>query len=273
MSLGTYNNSNNSKKDYSPVTYSAIRFFNSESNIDSSSMSFSFWKGLLKISISPIKTGEGSNPEIDKDNAIDIYLTPIRASLLLKYISMYELDPHRYDNVGVSTNKGLIYITTGTKEFGVPDGRLFIVIKILDQNDGRIKSAIAYEFSKAQCYGIVNYENSDRYEKNTEFASNAELDLFCNVLRTYVESSSYAMAASVVENMKYDVSRMTTRISTIQEKLGIDTKSGYKNGGGYKNSSYFDKNGGGNSSSGSSSAEQVGYDELINDISSAMMND
>ena len=37
MALGTYNNSgNNSKKDYSPTTYSPVKFFNSESKVDPS---------------------------------------------------------------------------------------------------------------------------------------------------------------------------------------------------------------------------------------------
>lgn len=268
MSLGTYNNANNSKKDYSPVTYSGVRFFNSESTIDPSSMSFSFWKGLLKISIAPIKTGEGSNPEIDKDNSIDIYLTPMKASILFKYISNYNCDV--FDNAGVSTNKGIIYITDGRKEFGIPSGHVFIVIKILDQETGSIKSAIAYEFNSSNHYGIVNYVNSNEYEKNTQYAGSAELELFCTVLSTYIESSTYSMAASVVENMKYDVSRLTTRITSIQDHLGIEHG---KNKTQYRNGSYFDRNNNVSSSYSGRETETVdSYDNLIDDIS-AVMND
>lgn len=276
MSLGTYNNPTGKKNDYSPVTYSSVKFFNSESSIDPSAMSFSYWKGLLKISITPVKTGEGSAPEIDKENSIDIYLTPIKAHMFLNYIKLWKTNLDEYDNVGVSTNKGIIYLTNGIKEFGTSGDRLFIVIKILDQNTGLVKSAIAYEFSSTQYYGIINFMDSNNYSKDTSFANDAELNMFMIVLKTYVDASTDAVASTVIDNMKYDVSRLTTRISTIQEKLGIEVKNGGNNKG-YRSSSYFDRDGGGSTSSSSatrSSAEQVDYNDFINDISSSMiMND
>ena len=265
MSLGTYNNNGNIKKnDYSPTTYSQVKFFNSTSNIDASAMSFSFWKGLLKISIAPVKTGEGSNVEIDRDNSIDLYLTPAKATLLHQYGLMFKEDPTRFQNVGVSTNKGLIYFTTGESEFNIPAGKMFVVIKIVDSESGNVTSAIAYEFNSSQYYGIVNYVGGSTFEKDTNFANTFEFDMLMRVFESYIDSSSYAMAATVVENMKYDMSRINTKLTSIQDKLGIEVVKSRQ----YRNKSYFDDNGGNTQAK----PTEVSYDDLIGGLS-AMMED
>ena len=58
MALGdTYNN--NERKNYSPSVTSGYRFSNPESAIDKTSLSFTFWNKLLKVSIAPRKETEG----------------------------------------------------------------------------------------------------------------------------------------------------------------------------------------------------------------------
>jgi hypothetical protein len=56
MNNNNYNgqNNNNGNDIFTPTTRSAYRFFNSESEIDNTSMSFNFWNSLLKITMNPI---------------------------------------------------------------------------------------------------------------------------------------------------------------------------------------------------------------------------
>ena len=92
--------------------------------------------------------------------------------------------------------------------------------------------------------------------------------MFLDVISSYVSSVNYAIAASVVDNNKYDVSRLSTKITSIQEKLGIDFK---KSSSGVNNSSYWNNNGNKNSS-----ANPEHYDnlnQLVDDISSMMVEE
>lgn len=277
MSLGTYNNSNNKKKDYSPITYSPVRFFNSESKIDPSSLGFSFWKNLLKISISPMKNAaEGSVPEMDKDNSIDIYLSPLKAKLFLEYATEFRLDPNKFTNIGIGTNKGIIYLTSGKTEFGTDS--LFVVIKLMDFEQGSVTSCIAYEFNR-NTFGISNYTGGTNFEKNYDFAQFTEFDMFVETIFSYVSSVNYAIAASVIDNNKYENSRLNTKITSIQEKLGIDTNKKSSYNGGASSNNYWNNNGGSNSSpnmniSSSNSPEHYdNYNQLVDDISSMMVED
>jgi hypothetical protein len=265
MALGNYNNNGKSdkKKDYSPVTYSGVRFFNSDSAVDPSSMSFSFWKGLLKIAIIPVKKVEGSVPEYDKDNELAIYLTPLKAALMHRY--MKTIDINKVTNFGVATNKGIIYITNGKEEFNVKeDGKIFCVLKLIDEN-GAVTSAIAYEFF-TNYFGIKDYTGGTNFTKDFSFSNNLEYEMFIELFKNYVSSSNYAYAATVVECSKFDMSRLNTKIGTIQEKLGIENK--YKSNPG--NKSFFNNNGNvSNSIPEPSSDKKESYDnysELINSM-------
>lgn len=280
MSLGTYNSKGNNKKnDYSPVTYSPVKFFNSDSKIDPSTLNFSFWKSLLKVSITPLKVVQGSATEMDKDNNIDIYLSPMKAKLFLQYAEDFRKNPNKFTNVGIGTNKGIIYLTSGKSEFNTES--LFVVIKLMNFEEGTVTSCIAYEFNRNN-FGITDYAGGTEFNKNYDFAEFVEFDMFLDVIRSYVESVNYAIAATVVDNNKFDVARISNKIGSIQEKLGIETgKKSYN--GSSNNSSYWNNNGSSNSSSspamntssGSSNGPEQ-YDnlnQLVDDISSILVED
>ncbi len=264
MSLGSYNNK---KKDYSPVTYSPVRFYNSESKVDPTSMSFSFWKSLLKISIAPYQQNqnEGSYPSIDKDSSIDIYLSPMKAKQLLLCCERFQKNPSEFTNIGVNTNKGIIYLTNGVSEFNTDS--TFVVIKIVDPESGNITSAITYEFNK-EFYAITDYTGGSNFNKNYDYSTWIEFEMFKTVLKSYVESANCAIAATVIDNNKFDVSRLTSRISSIQEKLGIQFNGGGNSSGGYAKS-YFDNNSGSSSSSNTTlntGTTSESYDEILEDF-------
>ena len=272
MSLGTYNstktNSRGKNEAYSPTTYSSIRFYNDASTVDPSSLTFAFWKGLLKISITPIKIKQGSPSELDRDNVIDLYLSPLKARLFADYISEFVLKNQRLNelggNVGVNTNKGLIYISDGS-EFDKA-GTYFLVIKHVSE-EGAITSEIAYEFTE-NYYAIAGYAGGYNFNKNSDLNTFFEVKNFLNVLTSYANSATNAIAASVVDNMSYGVNSMQSKLKSIQEKLGIDTS---KKGGNFNRSSFFDNTGDNHlqspSNGGGSSTEQYeSYDNLMDDL-------
>ena len=88
--------------------------------------------------------------------------------------------------------------------------------------------------------------------------------MFIQVLKSYVENVNAAIAASIIDSQKYDMNRITTRINSIQEKLGIQTSS--NNGGKGFAKSFFDNNSGSDTTS-SSSKEDYSYGDLLGDLS------
>ena len=85
MALGdNYNgNDNNKKKYYEPILYSPYGTSNTD-GVDPSALSYSFFNGLLKISIAPMKPGAqpGDRQLWDHDNAVSVWLTHVKARML-----------------------------------------------------------------------------------------------------------------------------------------------------------------------------------------------
>lgn len=223
MALGdTYNN--NEKKNYSPSVSSGYKFSNPESNIDKTSLSFSYWKKLLKISIAPKKETEGDIISFDYENAGTVYLSHNKAFILYKEVVDF-LDKYikgeAPNNVGVASGKeGLIYICDG-KEFNA-EGPCLVIRKI-DEN-GHCISTYVYEFRREVHSSVVNYS-----EKNAKFESTTypllEIEQFANILKSYNDSMTMAIAYSIQETQKYDLSRVNTKLKIIGEKLGIEYKA------------------------------------------------
>ena len=278
MAFGNYNSGSSKKEVYSPTVYSPVRFYNTEQeSVDKTTMSFSYWKGLLKITINPVKVSQGSPNEIDRDNNSTIYLSPMKALLLYKYGKMFLSDTNKYINIGVPTHKGIIYLTNGKKEFGLTRDQMIVVIKTIDSDSGNITSEYAYEFNSEYNFGVSNWTGGSDFNKDYSYSNSIEFEMFLSVLKTYVDSSSYAYAASVADAMKIESNRNYNSFKAIQEKLGIS--SGNK-GSNYSNKSYFNNNNNGNSnsqfnnnnmnSSNSSSPDNIDYEDLINDINDMM---
>lgn len=262
------NNNSYQKKDnevYTPEVFSAYRFFNSNSEIDNTAISISYWNSLLKISIMPIIVKEGSNNKIDTENHVDIYLSVPKAKMLLNCIRQFRQDPDKYMNIGVNTNKGLIYIANGANMFG--KGGTLLVINIIDNESGAKISEAAYEFNR-EYYAIVDYNGGSDFSKDKSYAENIELDMLESVLEQYVFAYTNAIASSVIHCNRFNDDREFSFIKDVRDKLGIAKTGSGKN---YNKSNWFNDNGG-NSSSSSSSAgsNSASYDEVINDIGSIM---
>lgn len=272
MPLGnnSYNkgNSNGKKNDFSPTTYSSVKISNFDSGVDPSSVSFSFWKGMLRITITPIKKSADGGYNFDKDNSTEVYLTPTRAALFLNYLKLFRKDPNAYVNVGVTAGNSIIYVTNGAEEFDDQDGNgLFLIIKNLDDK-GNIDSEIAYQFRTTpdkDNFGILNYKGGTDFSKDYEYTKFLDYDIFTNTVAQYVNGNSSAVAATVVDATRFSFNSIISKLTSIQENLGIDTGSGYKR---KSNASTFFSNNGNESSSssihGSDKIEEVDdYNDLI----------
>lgn len=237
MALGdTYNN--NERKNYSPSVSSGYRFSNPESNIDKTSLSFTYWNKLLKVSIAPRKEMEGDTIAFDYDNAGAVYLSHTKAFMLYKeminFLELYKKG-EAPSNVGVNTGaEGLIYICNG-KEFNA-DGPCLVIRKI-DEN-GNCTSTFVYEFRRDVHSSVLNY-----IEKTKSFESNnyelLEIEQIINLLKSYYEAMTMAIAYSVQEANKYDNSRMNTKLKIIGEKLGVEFTKQNDNRNRNSNTSYF----------------------------------
>ena len=107
MALGDVYN-NNEKKNYSPSVTSGYRFSNPESTIDKTSLNFTYWNKLLKVSIAPKKETEGDTIAFDHENAGNVYLSHTKALIFYKEIIRF-LDEYAngksVTNAGVNTGK------------------------------------------------------------------------------------------------------------------------------------------------------------------------
>jgi len=276
MPLGnnSYNkgNSNGKKNDFSPTTYSNIRISNFDSTVDPTSVSFSFWKGMLRITITPIKKGADGGYSFDKDNSIEVYLTPTRAALFLNYLRQFRKDPNAYVNVGVTAGNSIIYVTNGAEEFEGQDGNgLFLIVKSLDEK-GNIDSEIGYQFKTTpdkDNFGIIDYKGGTDFTKDYEYTKFLDYDIFTNTIAQYVNGNSSAVAATVVDATRFSFNSIISKLTSIQENLGIDTGSGYKR---KSNASAFFSNNGNESTSSSfgrnsDKIEEVeDYQDLIMDV-------
>lgn len=238
MALGdTFNN--NEKKNYSPSVSSGYRFSNPESNIDKTALTFTYWNKLLKISIAPKKQVEGDTIAFDYDNAGSVYLSHTKALVFYKEIMTFIEEWNNGNpttNRGVSSGRdGLVYICNG-KEFNasVP----CLVIRKVDEH-GKCISTYVYEFRTKMHTSVINFtERTSDFE--TGYYELLEVEQLANLLKSYYESMTLAVAYSIQEVEKYDQSRLNTKLKVIGDKLGVEFKSNTSNNSGRTvNNSYF----------------------------------
>lgn len=224
MALGDIANNNQQKGKNNPVVYSQYGFGNSESTVDPTRLSTSFWNGMLKLTISP-KKGMKANGAVewDDENSISLYLTHTKARILHDEILLFMQNPEAYNNLGIPSGAGLISISNG-RELGISTPCL--IIRKLNSDNGQVEASFAYEFKQDYHYSIRNFDESTS-DFDKIYHNNLELEQLLCLLRTYFEAMSGAVAYTVIDNMKYDTSRLNTKINAISEKLGIEYGAGY----------------------------------------------
>ena len=221
MPYGSYNNNQKSSQVFEPNVYSMYRFNNSRSAVDKTCLTTQFWKNSLRISICPkLPETPDDSPSFDIKNGISVYLNHTKARILYHELCGFMEDPEKYDNHGVDSGMGLITFSTG-KELG-SQFPLIIICKI--DETGNITSSFAYEVKGNYHYSICGFSESNK-EFTKSYYPNLELEQLKDVLRTYFESMTYAMAYSVVEQERFEFNRISQKLNRIGEKLGIDISS------------------------------------------------
>lgn len=238
MSLGTYNNTNNNnnKNNYSPVVYSPYKMSNAESEVDQTSLGFSFWNNMLKISIAPRKQNT-NEIAFDFDNAVVIYLTHTKARILYEEICNFQKNPGLM-NAGVpSGSTSLITICNG-KEFGVASPCL--VIRKINADTGATEASYAYQFKTGYHFAVRNFNQNDgSFDTVYNDYDFIEIEQFKTLLMEYYKAMTGAVAYSVLDQLKYDVSRFNTKCNLIAEKLGVEFKGGEKASSSKSSTSFF----------------------------------
>lgn len=255
MALGNYNNNDsNQKKGYEPILYSPYNTSNRE-GVDPSALSYQFYNGLLKISISPMKAGvKKDDVDVwDHENAGAAYLTNVKARLLADEIKYVLNHPDEVYNGGVPAGNALISFSTG-KELGATSPCL--IIRRLDTETGKPTSSYAYQFKDNHYFGVRNYDAENPAEHVEYNYPNTEIDMLVDILTQYSLNASGAAAYMNMYANKYDTSRLNTKIGLIMDKLGIESKADYSRGnnGG---SSYFSNRGSNNQYGNSTSSNSM----------------
>lgn len=229
MALGdSYNNnsgsnSGNNREEFTATVRSGYGFTNPTSPVDPTAINFSFWKGMLKISISPKLTNENG---YDQKNALSIHLTPAKARILLNEIEEFEKNPAAAKNYGVVNTKGTTLIA-------ICDGTIYgseapcIIMKSIAE-DGTSNVEYVYELKRGYYYSIRNYDSNGTFDKISDTYDMIELEQFKELLRGYASAASGAIAASVVDATQNQHNYQVKMLQGICSHLGVEV-GGQKN--------------------------------------------
>lgn len=261
MALGDVYNNNRGDKRFNndPNVYSPYKFSNTE-GLDPSSLSITFWGSTMKITIAPKKNTPNGEISFDYDNGISVYLTHTKARILAEEIKAFLNG--KINNCGVDTNKGFISISNG-KEFGT--NAKFLVIRSFDNENNTVSSSYAYEFKEQYHYSIRNFEEKKiNFEKN--YYDDIEIEQFVTLLEEYYKAMTGAIAFTVIDQNKYNNSRINSKIEMIANKLGVefggDKSSSSSSGGSFFSNREPSNTGGSNFNSGFNKGSIDDLDDL-----------
>jgi hypothetical protein len=242
MALGNSNSyNNNGKNQYIPVYYSRYNTANKD-GVDPSLLGYTFYNGMLKLTISPAKPESGDKVSYDHENAAVAWLTHTKARML--YDQIQKVLKGEIENGGVSTGSdGLVRFIDG-KELGI--NKYCLIINKINE-EGQVLSAYAYEF-KANHFAVENFDPKDAKHKK-QYYNTLEVEQLCDLLKSYYESMSGAVAYSVMDAFRFTTDTNNTKLDLIMSKLGVEYKHGTTS---RSNNSYFDREGSASSSEGRS---------------------
>ena len=232
MALGsTYNNSNNRSYSnnnqnnslYNPTYYSRLSIKNP---VDNLRLSFTFWNGTLRLSISEAGTAQdGRNNELAY-----IHLSPTKARIFSACVKRIIENPEAVDIFGVDTGTGE---TRGLIAIGRDMGKPYLVIAKVDAN-GKYESNQRFNFNTDYHYSLqINDIVKLGFKK--EYDNYLELNQLKDLLEDYSRNASCAAAYFYHDTARYETAKASNLIRKIGEKVGAIDKS-YN---GVSNNSYF----------------------------------
>lgn len=227
MALGSnYQNNQNQNSMWEPSYYSRLRIKNPEQNL---ALTFTFWKGTLKVSI----TETGTSQEGRNNDLAYIHLSPTKAHILAEAVRRVIADAESKAIYGVDTG---ISETRGFIAIGRDMGKPFLFIAKVNANGG-YESSQRFDFNSNYNY-LLNVHDLTNLKCQKEYMNNVELEQFCGVLEDYSRFASGAMGASFYDIGRYENAKLNNMVRKIAEKTGAAEPGKYGNGS-RSNSSFF----------------------------------
>ena len=255
MAFGNTNNQNRATNV--PTYYSRMRINNPT---DSLSLSFTFWNGTLKLSISEFSQDRATSGGKNNDLA-SIYFSPTKAKMFSKCIRAIIDNPSSKEIVAVDTGAGE---KRGFIAIGREDGKPFIFVARVDGN-GNYESSQRFNFNWDYSYTLKVVDLKKlKYQK--VYDNNVELEQMFTLFNEYANAMSGAYAYATHDLGRYDNFRSNNVMQAIADKVGAETgkSSGNYNRSNNRGGSYFDNNGSSDTGSG---AKYQSIDDLDEELS------
>ena len=215
MALNSNTNQNENRKSQEKEFYSRFKLYNSESSLDPSTTSISYWAGFMKLSVAPLipeSIANGGTPKYDYDNKGVIYLNHINAYMLAREIELLLAGNFNGTNLGVKTaNDTFLSVSTGV-EYGITLPCL--VLRRVGE-DGSILYTYIYEINSG--YFSVRNFNGESGEYDKFYYANVELEMFKQTLDTYAATMGGATGYEVADTLRFT----TNKVDQIAEQLGV----------------------------------------------------
>lgn len=237
------NNTDNNKKEFKENEVYSNYNISNEDGVDPSALSYSFWNGCLKVSIAPKLDNPTTKRKWDHKNAAVAFLNH-NSARILREEALKVLNGEQNNGgvkIGSKATTTLLSFSNG-EEVGA-NGYCLIMRSIED--NGTINGTYVYEFHSQYHYGVKNFQ-ADTSKFSKTYYDQIEVTQFLDMLEQYYLAMTNATAYSVMSQMKFETSRLNTKIGLIAESLGVEFKGNYggRSGGGERGTSYFDQQGG-----------------------------
>lgn len=213
-------------------TVQGFQFYNKESTVDKTTLSFSMWKTTIKIAIFPLIESEDDQVRYDRKNGLSIFLTPIKAKMFAHLVRKFMENPHDTVTRGVSSGTNLITIEdpTNPEGFNRPGAGPVIVIRKISP-EGNLEASYAYETKVDNNMFVENFnEKNGSFVKNIDEFRYIELDMIAMQLEEYVKAMTNTVSFTTADALYGCLDKIAT-------KLGVDLGSSYN--GGYTKNNYF----------------------------------
>lgn len=268
MAMGDVNNQQN-RRSLDDNYYSRTRITANQRVVG-----FSFWKGMLKLSISERIDNQGSNPTFNE--LAYIHLSPTKARIFKEEIDKFMIDPSRPRGVnsGSSEIQGVIII--GAREGSTPETpRYFLLIGKVDAT-GKFVDRCELDFNFNYHSGLVFNDIGDSVDFEKEYYDDLEVRQLKTMLEEYCWSCNGATGYFSADIARYETARMENKIDDMVASMGIERKSSRSNtgnnGGGYNKSVFGMNPPSGNGSNGAAHNSSRGSSYRIEDMENDMLD-
>jgi len=205
---------NNSSSDLDITYYSRVRFMNNDGKL---SLSFSFWKGTLKISISDRTVQNVKDSEI-----VSVIISPFKAKAFVECIDKILINdlnnagiPEIWGIDGGSVQSGI----RSTLAIGNSEEGIFLYINKINENrDYDVKQRFVFRSGANNIFKFSDLENGVCVEENMDRIT---LEILRDLFDDFARGASGAFAVGHLDLQRYEISRLTRFLNSVSNSLNI----------------------------------------------------